>query len=148
VIDGAEEIKIVLSDNRSFDATVVGSDPPSDLAVVKIAADDLPVLPLGDSDGVRVGDVALAIGSPLGLPQTVTAGIISAKGRTTGVSDGTFEDFLQTDAPINQGNSGGALINTIGELMPINSQILSPTGGNIGIGSAIPSNMQQITLGP
>jgi Do/DeqQ family serine protease len=141
VIDGAEDIKIVLSDNRSFDANVVGSDPPSDLAVLMIAADNMPVLHLGDSDRVRVGDVALAIGSPLGLTQTVTAGIISAKGRSTGVSNGTFEDFLQTDAPINQGNSGGALINTLGELIGINSQILSPTGGNIGIGFAIPSNM-------
>jgi S1-C subfamily serine protease len=90
---------------------------------------------------VRVGDVALAIGNPLGVGQTVTAGIISAKGRATGLSDGSFEDFLQTDAPINQGNSGGALINTRGELVGINSQILSPSGGNIGIGFAIPSNM-------
>jgi Do/DeqQ family serine protease len=141
VIDGAEEIKTVLSDNRSFDARVVGSDPASDLAVLKISAHDLPVLPLADSDQVRVGDIALAIGSPLGLTQTVTAGIISAKGRSTGVSDGSFADFLQTDAPINQGNSGGALINTNAQLVGINSQILSPTGTNIGIGFAIPSNM-------
>jgi Do/DeqQ family serine protease len=141
VIDGAEDIKVVFNDNRSFDAKVVGSDPPSDLAVLKIDAHNLQVLPLSDSDQVRVGDIALAIGSPLGLTQTVTAGIISAKGRTTGVSDGNFEDFLQTDAPINQGNSGGALINTNSELIGINSQILSTTGGNIGIGFAIPSNM-------
>lgn len=141
VIDGAEDIKVVFNDNRSFDAKVVGSDPPSDLAVLKIDAHNLQVLPLSDSDQVRVGDIALAIGSPLGLTQTVTAGIISAKGRTTGVSDGNFEDFLQTDAPINQGNSGGALINTNSELVGINSQILSTTGGNIGIGFAIPSNM-------
>jgi serine protease Do len=141
VIDGAEDIKVVFNDNRSFDAKVVGSDPPSDLAVLKIDAHNLLVLPLSDSDQVRVGDIALAIGSPLGLSQTVTAGIISAKGRTTGVSDGNFEDFLQTDAPINQGNSGGALINTNSELIGINSQILSTTGGNIGIGFAIPSNM-------
>lgn len=141
VIDGAEDIKVVFIDNRSVEARVVGSDPPSDLAVLKISAHDLPTLPLGDSDKVRVGDIALAIGSPLGLTQTVTAGIISAKSRATGVSDGSFEDFLQTDAPINQGNSGGALINTNGELIGINSQILSPTGGNIGIGFAIPSNM-------
>jgi Do/DeqQ family serine protease len=141
VIDGAEDIKVVFVDNRSVDAKVMGSDPPSDLAVLKIAAHDLPILSLADSDKVRVGDIALAIGSPLGLTQTVTAGIISAKSRATGVSDGSFEDFLQTDAPINQGNSGGALINTNGELIGINSQILSPTGSNIGIGFAIPSNM-------
>jgi Do/DeqQ family serine protease len=141
VIDGAEDIKVVFIDNRSVDAKVVGSDPPSDLAVLKIAAHNLPILSLGDSDKVRVGDIALAIGTPLGLSQTVTAGIISAKSRATGVSDGSFEDFLQTDAPINQGNSGGALINTNGELIGINSQILSPTGSNIGIGFAIPSNM-------
>lgn len=141
VIDGAEEIKVGLTDRRTFDARVVGSDPPSDLAVLKIEMNDLPVLALGNSDAVEVGDVVLAVGNPLGLQQTVTAGIISAKGRSTGVSDGTFEDFLQTDAPINQGNSGGALVNTGGELVGINSQILSPTGDNIGIGFAIPSNM-------
>jgi serine protease Do len=141
VIDGAENIKVELSDKRTFDAKLVGSDPPSDLAVLKLEIKNLPVLPLGDSDRVRVGDIALAIGNPLGVGQTVTAGIISAKGRTTGLSDGSFEDFLQTDAPINQGNSGGALINTNGELIGINSQILSPSGGNIGIGFAIPSNM-------
>ncbi len=141
VVDGAEEIKVELNDRRTFDAKVVGSDPPSDLAVLKIDAADLPTLSLGNSDAVEVGDVVLAVGDPLGLQQTVTAGIISAKGRATGVSDGSFEDFLQTDAPINQGNSGGALINTAGELVGINSQILSPSGGNIGIGFAIPSNM-------
>jgi serine protease Do len=141
VVDGAEEIKVELNDRRTFDAKVVGSDPPSDLAVLKIDAAELPTLSLGNSDAVEVGDVVLAVGNPLGLQQTVTAGIISAKGRATGVSDGSFEDFLQTDAPINQGNSGGALINTGGDLIGINSQILSPTGGNIGIGFAIPSNM-------
>jgi serine protease Do len=141
VIDGAEEIKVVMSTNKQYDARVVGSDPASDIAVLKIDAHDLAVLPFGDSDKVRVGDIALAVGSPLGLPQTVTAGIISAKGRRTGVSDGSFEDFLQTDAPINQGNSGGALINTNAVLVGINSQIISQGGGNIGIGFAIPSNM-------
>jgi serine protease Do len=141
VVDGAENIKVDLSDRRTLDAKVVGSDPPSDLAVLKINASSLPVLTLGDSDRARVGDVVLAIGNPLGLDQTVTAGIISAKGRATGLGDGNFEDFIQTDAPINQGNSGGALINTGGELVGINSQILSPSGGSIGIGFAIPSNM-------
>jgi Do/DeqQ family serine protease len=141
VIDGAEQIKVDLNDGRTLDAKVVGSDPPSDLAVLKIDATDLPVLALGDSDKVRVGDVVLAIGNPLGIGQTVTMGIISAKGRQTGLSSGSFEDFLQTDAPINQGNSGGALVSTNSELIGINSQILSPSGGSIGIGFAIPSNM-------
>jgi serine protease Do len=142
VVDGADEIRVELSDRRVLTAKIVGSDPPSDLAVLKIDASNLPVLPLGDSDKVRVGDVALAVGNPLGIGQTVTAGIISAKERTTsGVGDGSFANFIQTDAPINRGNSGGALVNTSGELIGINSQILSPTGGSIGIGFAIPSNM-------
>ena len=146
VIDGAEQIQVELTNHRVFKANVVGSDPPSDLAVLKIDAKDLDALSLGNSDQVRVGDIALAIGNPLGLGQTVTAGIISAKGRATGLSDGSFEDFLQTDAPINQGNSGGALINTRGELIGISSQILSTSGGNIGIGFAIPSNMARNVL--
>ena len=141
VIDGAEQIKVDLNDNRTLDAKVVGFDPPSDLAVLKIDATNLPVLALGDSDRVRVGDVVLAIGNPLGIGQTVTMGIISAKSRQTGLSNGSFEDFLQTDAPVNQGNSGGALVSTNSELIGINSQILSPSGGSIGIGFAIPSNM-------
>ena len=98
-------------------------------------------MPFGNSDAVRVGDVVLAFGNPLGVGQTVTMGIVSAKGRATGLGDGSFEDFLQTDAPINQGNSGGALVNTRGELVGINSQIVSPSGGNIGIGFAIPAGM-------
>jgi serine protease Do len=146
VIDGAEEIKVELSDRHVYDAKVVGSDPASDLALLKIDASGLPVLALGDSDKVQVGDVVLALGNPLGIGQTVTAGIISAKGRSTGLSDGSFEDFLQTDAPINRGNSGGALVNTNGELVGINSQIVSPTGGNIGIGFAIPSNMARSVM--
>ena len=147
VIDGAEEITVGMNDERSFPARVVGSDPPSDLAVLKVDQNNLPVLNMGDSDRARVGDVVLAIGNPLGLKQTVTAGIISAKGRSTGLSDGSFEDFLQTDAPINQGNSGGALINAAnGDLIGINSQILSPTGGNIGIGFAIPVNMARSVM--
>jgi Do/DeqQ family serine protease len=141
VVDGAEQIKVDLNDGRTLDAKIVGLDPPSDLAVLKIDATNLPVLALGDSDKVRVGDVVLAIGNPLGIGQTVTMGIISAKGRQTGLSSGAFEDFLQTDAPINQGNSGGALVSTNSELIGINSQMLSPSGGSIGIGFAIPSNM-------
>lgn len=146
VVDGAIEIRVETTDNRTFVAKLVGSDQPSDLAVLKIEAKDLPALSLGDSDKVRVGDVVLALGNPLGIGQTVTAGIISAKGRSTGLSDGSFEDFLQTDASINRGNSGGALVNTIGELVGVNSQILSPSGGSIGIGFAIPSNMARMVM--
>ncbi len=146
VIDGAQNIKVDLSNRKTYSAKVVGVDSPSDLAVLKISADNLPVLPLGDSDKVRVGDICLAIGNPLGIGETVTSGIISAKGRTTGLSNGSFEDFLQTDAPINQGNSGGALVNTTGELIGINSQIISTTGGSIGLGFAIPSNMAKLVM--
>jgi serine protease Do len=141
VVDGADQVRVELSDGRSFKADVVGSDAPSDLAVLKIDGHDLHTLALGDSDQVRVGDIVLALGNPLGVGQTVTMGIVSAKGRATGMGDGSFEDFIQTDAPINQGNSGGALVNTRGELVGINSQILTPSGGNIGIGFAIPANM-------
>jgi Trypsin-like serine proteases, typically periplasmic, contain C-terminal PDZ domain len=144
VVDGAQEITVELSDRRMFDAKLIGSDAPSDLAVLKINSSNLPVLALGDSDRVRVGDIVLALGNPLGVGQTVTAGIISAKGRATGLSDGSFEDFLQTDAAINQGNSGGALVNTNGELIGINSQILSPSGGNIGIGFSIPPTWRRM----
>ena len=141
VIDGADRVRVELQDRRTFDAKVIGSDAASDLAVLKIDGNNLPSVPFGDSEVVNVGDIVLALGNPLGVGQTVTMGIISAKGRATGLGDGSFEDFLQTDAPINSGNSGGALINTRGELVGINSQILSPSGGNIGIGFSIPVNM-------
>jgi serine protease Do len=148
VIDGADKITIRMQDGKTYEAKTVGSDAPSDLAVLKIEAANLPFLTLGNSDSVRVGDIVLAIGNPLGIGQSVTAGIISAKGRRTGLSDGSFEDFLQTDAPINRGNSGGALVNLAGELIGINSQILSSGqgGGSIGIGFSIPSNMAKTVM--
>jgi Do/DeqQ family serine protease len=140
VIAGADQIKVEFTDRRVFVAKLVGSDEPSDLSLLKIDALNLPSLTLGDSDEVEVGDVVLAVGNPLGIGQTVTMGIVSAKGRST-VGDGSYEDFLQTDAPINQGNSGGALVNLQGRLVGINSQIVSTSQGNIGIGFAIPANM-------
>jgi serine protease Do len=148
VIDGAQDIKVDLNDGSTLDAKLIGSDPASDLALLKIAASNLTFLTPGDSEKVRVGDVVLAIGNPLGLGQTVTMGIISAKGRSgPGLGSGNFEDFLQTDAPINHGNSGGALVNTLGELIGINSQIVPGNGGgNIGIGFAIPSNMARTVM--
>ena len=141
VIDDAAKINVELSDRRVLEAKLIGQDPPSDLAVIKVDSSNLPVVPIGDSNAMRVGDLVLAVGNPLGIGQTVTMGIVSAKGRATGLGNGSYEDFLQTDAPINQGNSGGALVNTAGELVGINSQIMSPSGGNIGIGFAVPSNM-------
>ena len=141
VVEESARIQVELSDRRVLDAKLIGADAPSDLAVIKIDATNLPVVAIGDSTAMRVGDLVLAVGNPLGVGQTVTMGIVSAKGRATGTGDGSYEDFLQTDAPINQGNSGGALVNTAGELVGINSQILSPSGGSIGIGFAVPSNM-------
>lgn len=148
VIEDSEKISVIMDDNKSYEAKVIGSDPPSDLAVIKIEGRELPYINLGNSDEVRIGDIVLAIGNPLGIGQSVTSGIISAKSRRTGISDGSFEDFLQTDAPINRGNSGGALINLKGELIGINSQILSPSpsGGSVGIGFAIPSNMAKSVM--
>src|SRR3954471_8957733 len=141
VVDSADTVKVDLPDTRSFTAKVIGTDPATDLAVVKIDAKNLPTIVFGDSDAVKVGDVVLAVGNPLGIGETVTSGIISAKGRQTPDGSDGYQDFLQTDAAINHGNSGGALVNAGGQLIGINSQILSPSDGNIGLGFAIPSNM-------
>ena len=141
VVDGADDIQVELTDGTTMKAKLVGTDKPSDLAVIKIEAPNLHAITLGDSDAVQVGDVVLAVGNPFGMGQTVTMGIISAKGRFTTVGNGSYEDFLQTDAPINHGNSGGALVNTKGELVGINSQIAPVADVNIGIGFAIPVNM-------
>jgi Do/DeqQ family serine protease len=146
VVEGVDSVKVELSDNRTFTAKVVGTDPATDLAVVKIDAKSLPTLVFGDSDAVKVGDVALAIGNPLNVGQTVTSGIISAKGRQTPDGSDGYQDFLQTDAAINHGNSGGALVNAGGQLIGINSQILSPSDGNIGLGFAIPSNLAKSVM--
>src|SRR5262245_31477756 len=140
VIDNADSISVETTDGRTLKAKVIGTDEASDLALIKVDG-KFNALAFGNSDAVKVGDVVLAVGNPLGVGQTVTMGIISAKSRSTGVGDGTYEDFLQTDAPINHGNSGGALVNTKGQLIGINSQILSNSDGNIGIGFAIPANM-------
>jgi serine protease DegS len=137
VIDGAEEIQVSLRDGRTAAAAVVGTDPEADLAVLKVSLPNLPTVVLGRSEDLREGDVVLAIGNPFGVGQTVTQGIVSAKGRTQlGIS--TFENFIQTDAAINPGNSGGALINAAGELVGINTAIFTRTGGSQGIGFAIP----------
>jgi Do/DeqQ family serine protease len=141
VVDGADDVSVDFTDGRTLTAKVVGTDKPSDLALLKVNGTNLHAIAMGDSDAVKVGDVVLAVGNPLNVGQTVTMGIISAKGRSTNVGDGSYEDFLQTDAPINHGNSGGALVNTKGELIGINSQIVSNSDGNIGIGFAIPANM-------
>ena len=140
VVDGAKEVKVTLQDGREFTAKVVGRDPKSDIAVVKIDAKDLPTVPLADSEKVEIGDVVLAIGNPFGVGQTVTSGIVSAKNRgNMGIED--YEDFIQTDAAINPGNSGGALVDINGRLIGINTAILSRTGGSQGVGFAIPSNL-------
>ena len=140
VIDEAERITVALTDRREFQAEVVGADPETDVALLKIDAEALTALPLGNSDELQIGDYVVAIGNPFGLGQTITAGIVSAVGRS-GLSLESYEDFIQTDAAINVGNSGGALINLKGELVGINTAIFSGRGGNIGIGFAIPVNM-------
>jgi len=142
VIENADEITVSLSDGRSFTATVIGSDADSDLAVLRIDAPGITELPFAAEDDLRVGDYVVAIGNPLGFENTVTAGIVSGLGRN-GIGAETYEDFIQTDASINLGNSGGALVNLRGELVGINSAIISQTGGNIGIGLAIPAGMAQ-----
>ncbi len=145
VIDKAEDITIRLNDGRSFEAELIGSDPDADVAVIRIDADGLTEVKMADSSRLRVGDFVVAIGNPFGLGQTVTSGIVSALGRS-GLGIEAYEDFIQTDASINPGNSGGALVNLRGELVGINTAILGPNGGNIGIGFAIPINMaDQIT---
>lgn len=146
VVDGATDIQITLSDKRQFKAHVVGTDPKTDIAVLKINGSDLKPITIGDSSKVQVGDISLAIGDPFGVGQTVTSGIVSATGRTNlGIED--YEDFIQTDAPINPGNSGGALINDRGELVGINTAILSHgSGGSQGIGFAVPSNLARTVM--
>lgn len=145
VVKDADKVVVFLQDRRRFVAKVVGSDPQTDLALLHIEAKGLPVLPWGDSDAVKVGDIVLAIGNPFGVGETVTMGIISAKGRSN-VGLVEYEDFIQTDAAINPGNSGGALINTRGELIGINTAIVTRSGGYQGIGFAIPSNMARTVM--
>ncbi len=140
VVKGADKITVTLRDGRTLGAKVVGSDAESDVAVIQIPSGNLTALPLADSDALRVGDFVVAIGNPFGLGQTVTSGIVSALGRT-GLGIQGYEDFIQTDASINPGNSGGALVNLRGELVGVNTAILAPSGGNVGIGFAIPANM-------
>lgn len=145
VIHGAEEIRVTLSDKREFKGTIVGTDVMTDIGVIKIDAENLPTIQLGNSDKLRVGETVLAIGSPYGLSQTVTMGIVSAVGRANvGIAD--YEDFIQTDAAINPGNSGGALVNVKGELVGINTAIFSTSGGYQGIGFAVPINMAKSVM--
>ena len=145
VVADAVDVEVILADRRQFKGKVVATDPKTDVAVVKIQAVNLPAAVWGDSSQLAVGDFVLAIGNPLGLSRTVTFGIVSAVGRAdVGVAD--FEDFIQTDAPINPGNSGGALVNINGEVVGINTAIASPTGGSVGVGFAIPSNMARAAM--
>jgi Do/DeqQ family serine protease len=144
VVEAADEIEIAFPDGRKLLAKIVGSDPDTDLAVLRVEATELPAITFGSSDTLRVGDIVLAIGNPLGVGQTVTSGIVSALRRSVGIN--TFENFIQTDAPINQGNSGGALIDTRGNLIGINTAILSQNGGSIGIGFATPVSTGKMVL--
>ncbi len=144
VVENATDITVKLGDSRELKAKVIGRDPKTDIALIKIEASNLPVIPLGNSDKLEVGEPVMAIGNPFGLNQTVTTGIVSAKGRFIG--EGPYDNFIQTDASINRGNSGGPLINTSGEAVGINTAIFSPTGGSIGIGFAIPIDMTKEVL--
>jgi len=145
VVNAADEIEVATPDGKKLLAKVVGSDPDTDIAVLRVEAQNLPAITFGSSENLRVGDVVLAIGNPLGIGQTVTSGIVSALDRT-GLGINTFENFIQTDAAINQGNSGGALVDARGNLVGINSAILSQTGGSIGIGLAIPGSMAKAVM--
>ncbi|MDJ0813384.1 MAG: DegQ family serine endoprotease [Woeseiaceae bacterium] len=140
VVADADEIRVSLVDGEELDAEVIGSDAATDIALIRVEADNLVEMPIGDSEGVRVGDFVLAIGNPFGLGHTVTSGIVSALGRA-GINPNGYEDFIQTDASINPGNSGGALVNMRGELVGVNSAIISRTGGNVGIGFAVPTEI-------
>lgn len=144
VIEGAEGIVVELKDRRELKAELVGSDPETDIALLKIEADDLEALPLGDSDELSVGDFVIAIGNPFNLGQTVTSGIVSALSRRGGFTQGGYEDFIQTDAAINRGNSGGALVDLDGRLVGINTAIITPTGANAGIGFAVPAAIVKV----
>ena len=146
VIAKAESVMVTLKDDRRFEAEIVGSDSGTDIALLRIDSDDLTALPIGDSDALEVGDFVVAIGNPFGIGQTVTSGIVSALGRT-GINVDGYEDFIQTDASINPGNSGGALVNLRGELVGINTAILGPSGGNVGIGFAVPVNIATAVMG-
>ena len=145
VIREAQEIVVLLKDRRVYKAELVGSDPGTDIAVLRIPAENLTAIRVGDSDAVNVGDFAVAIGNPFGIGQTVTSGIVSALGRSGIGADG-YEEFIQTDASINPGNSGGALVNLRGELIGINTAIIGPSGGNVGIGFAVPTNMARAVI--
>lgn len=145
VVEGADEIEVTLTDSRRARATVIGTDPETDLAVLKVELDKLPVIVLGDSDQLAVGDQVLAIGNPFGVGQTVTSGIVSALGRSQ-LGINTFENFIQTDAAINPGNSGGALVDVNGNLMGVNTAIYSRSGGSMGIGFAIPVSTAKLVL--
>jgi len=144
VVRDAQEIVVLLKDRRVYKAEFVGSDPGTDIAVLRIPAEKLTAIRIGDSDAVNVGDFAVAIGNPFGIGQTVTSGIVSALGRS-GIGEG-YEEFIQTDASINPGNSGGALVNLRGELIGINTAIIGPSGGNVGIGFAVPTNMARAVI--
>lgn len=142
VVDGAASVVVKLADGRSFDAELVGSDPMTDIALLKILSDeDLPVVPFGTSEEMRAGDEVFAVGNPFGLGNTVTSGIISAMSRN--INSGPYDDFIQTDAAINRGNSGGPLFNDDGEVIGVNTMIYSPDGGSVGIGFAVPSDLVQ-----